>query len=263
MLSTRWTPLSDRQRTLLELSTDNWEVIYAAKTNLKSNVSAPHDSKLQIFRFCSVAHRVYTFTHLDHKSGCEHLLVMNVWFYKEKVIPLFCYRVRVFAVLYKFNRHVFIANEFNFTFLKLLASHCLDSLWARQSGPVLKVSTLEIVDCIPKIDPNCSYYHPSNPPAPPLHKETSDRSSLPSIISCELIYGCPGAGPELGYLAPELAASSTAAAAAAAAGPPTLDPAVEKCKLPTLEDGRWPLDTPDPDIWVDPIPNGVGSFPGG
>lgn len=85
----------------------------------------------------------------------------------------------------------------------------------------------------------------------------------PSIISCELIYGCPGAGPELGYLAPELAASSTAAAAAAAAGPPTLDPAVEKCKLPTLEDGRWPLDTPDPDIWVDPIPNGVGSFPGG
>ena len=123
-----------------------------SKKYLETNVSAPHDSKLQIFWFCSVPpiHRVYTFTHLNHKAGCEHLLVMNVWFYNEKVIPLFCYRVPVFAVLYKFNRNVFIANWFNFTFLKLLASHCLDSLWARQSGPLLKVSTLEIVDCIPR-----------------------------------------------------------------------------------------------------------------
>ena len=86
---------------------------------------------------------------------------MNVGFYNDKVIPLFCYRVPGFAVLYKFNRHVFIANGFSFSFLKLLVSHYLDSLYARQSGPVLKVSTLEIVDCIPKIDPNSSYYHPA------------------------------------------------------------------------------------------------------
>lgn len=35
VFSTRWTPLSDRQVTLLKLSTDNWEVVYAAKNTSK------------------------------------------------------------------------------------------------------------------------------------------------------------------------------------------------------------------------------------
>ena len=35
----------------------------------------------------------------------------------EKMIPLFCYNVPVFAVLYKLNRSVFIANGFIFILL--------------------------------------------------------------------------------------------------------------------------------------------------
>ena len=35
----------------------------------------------------------------------------------EKMIPLFCYNVPVFAVLYKLNRSVFIGNGFIFILL--------------------------------------------------------------------------------------------------------------------------------------------------
>ena len=67
--------------TSLRQATDTFETVngqlgscLCSEKYLKSN-GAPHDSRLQIFRFCSVApiHRVYTFIHLDHKAGCEHL----------------------------------------------------------------------------------------------------------------------------------------------------------------------------------------------
>ena len=73
-------------------------------------------------------------------------VAMNVWLYNEKIIPLFCYSVPVLAVLYKLNRSVFIVNSFRCHNNPYYLSWTL--LQNRQSGPVPKVSLLEIVDCM-------------------------------------------------------------------------------------------------------------------
>ena len=58
---------------------------------------------------------------------------MNVWLHNEKmIILLLCYNFLVLTALLNLNKRVFIANEFSFSLLKLLASPRLDSLWAEQ-----------------------------------------------------------------------------------------------------------------------------------
>ena len=54
---------------------------------------------------------------------------MNVWLHNEKmIILLLCYNVLVLTVLHNLNKRVFIANEFSFSFLKLMVSRYLRSL---------------------------------------------------------------------------------------------------------------------------------------
>ena len=54
---------------------------------------------------------------------------MNVWLHNEKmIILLLCYNVLVLTALLNLKKGVFIANDFSFSFLKLLASRHLDSL---------------------------------------------------------------------------------------------------------------------------------------
>ena len=53
--------------------------------------------------------RLYTVTFLDHEA--VHVSFKNVWLHNEKIILFSCYSV---LVLNKFNRGLFIGNEFSF-----------------------------------------------------------------------------------------------------------------------------------------------------
>jgi len=57
ILAIGWTPLYDRQRTLLKPSTDTRELLYAVKIPQNGNVGAINDSKLQ-----NVLNSLYFFT---------------------------------------------------------------------------------------------------------------------------------------------------------------------------------------------------------